>query len=119
MVIAIALDWGVMMSKNNKDFSRALKRMGSNAQSMNGTSNVDFNDLFSTEFMKKYTNKTDIYEFIEASNLDVHSQEDFNAVMQTNDWNHYVKRNTRFNSWHEMYEKALGEYTFNNLFKGL
>lgn len=49
------------MSKNNKDFSRALKRMRSNAQSMKGTSNVDFNDLFSTQFMKKYTNKTDIY----------------------------------------------------------
>ena len=31
--------------------------MGSNAQSMNGTSNVDFNDLFSTEFMKNTQTK--------------------------------------------------------------
>ncbi|MEB7752222.1 hypothetical protein [Staphylococcus pseudoxylosus] len=107
---------------NNDDFdklSKKLDKISDNAKEMNGTSDISIGTLFNSEFMKKYTNEEDITKFVESSELNIESQSDFNELIQTKNWDTYVSENTNFSSWNEMLQKALGEYTFNNLFEGL
>ncbi|PTF68557.1 hypothetical protein [Staphylococcus chromogenes] len=107
------------MPKRNKDFYKALDKLEKNAKNMHGTTNVDFDELFNENFMKKYTNKINICEFIESSGLNVHTQDDFNNISSTPEWQHYVNENSRFSTWSEMYKKAVGEYSFKRLFDGI
>lgn len=96
-----------------------LNKLEKNAKKMDGTHDVAFKDLFSSKFMKRYTNTDDIYTFIENSGLNIKDQETFNKVQNTEKWDEYVSKSSDFGSWNKMQESALQNYISENLFKGL
>ncbi len=110
------------MSKRVKGFDKlmnSLDKLQDNADKLDGSHNVDFQELFSEDFLKKHTNSSDIYEFIESSNLNVKDQDSFNEIVLTDEWNSYVKSSTNFPSWDKMQEQATSDYISKKLFGNL
>lgn len=59
-------------------------------------------ELLSSEFLSKYSAHTDWQIFIGESGLLPFTQ----TTMQSQEWNDYVRRNTSFNSWDELFKAA-------------
>ena len=71
-------------------------------------------DIFNDNFMKKYTNYDTFKEFIDHCDFfpktdGIVTYEDFNEIPR-DEIDHFVKSNTVFNTWDEMFEKASGRY---------
>ncbi len=84
---------------------RRLKEMKENAEKLDGENNVPFQELFNPAFMRKYTNFQNIDDMLENSGFKIESQEDFEAIDDLK-WDEYVRKNTRFQNWHEMMSEA-------------
>lgn len=95
-------------------FQKELKRMEKAAKDLENTHSVSFNELFTSSFMRKYTNFTDFDVFLEAGNFIVNSQEDFEAIPDS-ELDSHVSKTTKFSSWEDMLGKAGEEYTFKKL----
>ena len=87
--------------------SNKLESMANNASKLSGDNQVSFNDLYPDSFMKKNTNYANIDIFLK--DLGVTNKESFEKLPQSELEKHVVQ-NTKFSSWHDMEEKAVGEY---------
>ncbi|MGM0411108.1 MAG: hypothetical protein ACQEQF_10150 [Bacillota bacterium] len=67
--------------------------------------NINFEELFSPSFMKKHTNFNSIEEMLNDSPFTIESEEDFDAIPE-NELNQFVNKNSKFNTWEDMAEKA-------------
>lgn len=96
------------------DLINKLDDIAENAQSLEGTQSVSFDELFNSSFMKKYTKMADIDDFFSGSGFVINSVDDFDKLNQNklNDW---VKEHSSFNTWKDMFEKAIHEYTIKRL----
>ncbi|OYT29861.1 hypothetical protein B6U98_00960 [Thermoplasmatales archaeon ex4572_165] len=67
--------------------------------------------LFNDRFMQKYTNFDSFIDFLEDCPIEVENYLgafDENIVLKNpRKWNRFVKTNTIFTSWNEMFEKAI------------
>lgn len=68
---------------------------------------VNFDELFSTSFMKKYTSYNSISSFLK--DIGVKNQTEFENLPETILDKHVVQ-NTKFSSWQAMLNKAGEEY---------
>ena len=66
--------------------------------------------LFINRFMEKNTNYKSFEELCNSSEFTIESQEDFQKITNSDDWDKYIKDNTNFNSWEEMMIEAYKEY---------
>lgn len=97
------------MVKTN-GFDKLIKRLdnlSNNAEEISGTHDYSFDEVFSTNFMESNTDQTNIYEFINAANMEVSDQSEFEKISKTDEWNEYVKSHSKFDSWQEMFENAV------------
>jgi len=72
---------------------------------------VSLSELFSPSFMQRYTDSNAIDDFLNNSELfsedvDKTPQE----IFETKEFNEYVKQHTKFNTWSEMFSKAVEEW---------
>lgn len=67
-----------------------------------------FNELFNSEFMKKYTEFKSIEELFNYCNLDIKTQEEYNEIPE-GALDEYVREKTKFNDWKEMLTLAAKE----------
>lgn len=98
-----------------KNLEKASKRVEEVAKEQE----VSFGVLFNSEFMKKYTKVSTMQEFLDTFDKDM-SNEEFSAQINSKEWNAYVKENSTFDDWNEMYAKAGKEYfksKLGNIFK--
>jgi hypothetical protein len=102
--------------KGFDEFSKELKRLSKNAKRLDGENNVSFTELFTREFMVKYTDFSSFEELLEAGNFIVNSQEDFEAIPD-DVFDEHIKSVTKFSSWREMLEKASAEWVEKKLFE--
>ena len=93
---------------------KKLRQMKKAAKELDGTHSVSFEDLFTTPFMKKYTQFQSIEEFFSSSSFNVTSQEDFEVIPEE-DMDAYVASNTNFETWENMLSKAAEEYAARKL----
>lgn len=93
---------------------KRLNQMERAAKELDGTHSVSFENLFTTSFMKKYTQFQSIEEFFSSSGFDVTSQEDFEAIPEK-DLDAYVSNNTSFETWEDMFSKAMVGYAAKKL----
>jgi len=91
-----------------------LNRLAQNAEELDGTNEVPFDELFPPAFMRQYTDAENIDEFIEQSQWPVESQEDFRAIPE-DEFDQYVSEHTLFSSWEAMMDKAGEEYVSRQL----
>ena len=108
--------------KGHEELSKNLDKLTKELESFK-KQEVSFNELFSPEFMTKYTQFRTINEMVEKSPFKVESEEDFKNIPDE-EWDSYVKEKTSFQSWSEMMSKAGEEYlgkkvqkTFSKVFK--
>lgn len=87
---------------------KQLKQMQRAAREISGTHEYSFNELFPAIFMSKYTNHPSIDSFLDNCGYPANTKEEFSAIPDV-DFDAYVRRSTRFNSWEDMMGKAAEE----------
>jgi hypothetical protein len=71
-------------------------------------------ELFPPDFMRRFTDFLDLDEMFKASGFHVESTEDF-AKIPDDAWDRFIAERTLFGNWHEMQEKAGGEWVSKKL----
>ncbi|MED4581863.1 hypothetical protein P9578_03620 [Brevibacillus choshinensis] len=90
------------------DLEKQLKNLEKKIQeAVNG--NVKFSDLFTDEFMSRYTKFNNIDEFWDNSSFEFESKEEFEQI-NDDELDEYVKQHTEFSSWDDMKSRAAKEY---------
>ena len=83
---------------------------------------VPIEDIFTIEFMKRYTKSRNFGEFLDESGLtnpeELITKEIFEAIPDK-EWDEYISKHTSFSSWDDMLIKATEEYIKSNLFRGM
>lgn len=70
---------------------------------------VDFNEVFDTSFMRKYTRFRTFEKFLQGSRFKIENQRDFEALPEE-EMDAWVRKATRFSSWQEMLDTATDKY---------
>ena len=87
------------------DFSNRLDQLSENAQSVAGTHEYSFKEVFSDEFMIEHTNFSTIDEFLLSSPEKISNAEEFEkadeAILDV-----FVSEQTKFDTWKEMMSAA-------------
>lgn len=91
-----------------------LKKMQQAAKDLNGTHNVSFSELFTEDFMLKYTSHSDIYTLLNAGGFLVNDNDDFDSIPK-DALDKHISEVTEFNTWDEMLDKAVSEYALRKL----
>ena len=93
---------------------RQLNDLAERAERTDGEHKVKFSDLFTTEFMRRYTDFLTLDEMFAASGFTVESTDDFEKIPD-DQWEIFIQKNTLFGSWREMNEKAAHEWAARQL----
>jgi hypothetical protein len=70
---------------------------------------VDFSDLFTTSFMRKYTHYRSFDKFLAGGRFNLTCQKDFEDLPEDR-MDAHVRKTTRFRSWQEMIDTATDKY---------
>jgi hypothetical protein len=101
---------------------KKLKKNLVNISNLEHGKNIPIEDLFTIEFMKRYTKSRNFKEFLAESGFidpeELVTKEVFEAF-PNEEWNEYISKNTFFSSWNDMLRKSTEEYIKSNLFKGM
>lgn len=92
------------MTKEKSKLKENLKHLADEKGSQQA---VAYQDLFTPQFMQKYTSFTTIEVFVQALGVKDFTQIDQLAADKIDQ---FVKKETKFASWAEMQQKAVSEY---------
>lgn len=87
------------------DFSNRLDQLSENAQSISGTHEYSFKEVFSDKFMIEHTNFSTIDEFLLSSPEKISNAEEFEKADESI-LDIFVSEQTKFNTWKEMMSAA-------------
>ena len=87
------------------DFSNRLDQLSENAQSVSGTHEYSFKEVFSDRFMIEHTNFSTIDEFLLSSPEKISNAEEFEKADESI-LDVFVSEQTKFNTWKEMMSAA-------------
>lgn len=96
---------------------KGLNELSKRAKKLDGENIVSIDELFSKEFLEKYSAFSSFDEMIDMSGFKLENEEDFSKLSENEDWEFFIIKNTSFNSFEEMENEAAKEYVFNQLFK--
>jgi len=91
------------------DLADQFGEMADNAEELEGENEVAFEELFTEQLMRQHTDVASFDEFLEQSQWEVESEEDFEAIPE-DEFDEYVNENTDFESWEDMYGTAGTEW---------
>jgi hypothetical protein len=100
--------------KGLKEVEDKLKNMADKAKELEGTRKVSFNELFDKDFMTQYTDHDNFDDFVIQSKLvpdgtTMLTEEIFKAIPDK-DFDEYISKTTKFDSWEHMKQVAVEEY---------
>jgi hypothetical protein len=70
---------------------------------------ITLSDIFTSEFMKLYTQFESIEELLSSGGFVINSEEDYDAIPDK-DIDAHVAKTTNFRSWKEMLSEAANDY---------
>jgi len=70
---------------------------------------VDFNEVFHTSFMRKFTRYKSFEKFLNGGKFAIKCQQDFEALPEI-EMDQHVIQSTKFKSWQEMLDYATDKY---------
>jgi len=70
---------------------------------------VDFNEVFHTSFMRKFTRYKSFEKFLNGGKFAIKCQQDFEALPEI-EMDQHVLQSTKFKSWQEMLDYATDKY---------
>lgn len=96
-------------AKGIKEAIQNLEQKKRNIEKLHGKHEISFNDLFTSEFMNKYTDFKSIDEMLHADGFKIDSNEDLEKSLG-DEWDALIHRHTKFANWDEMKRVAGKEY---------
>ncbi|WP_028125181.1 hypothetical protein [Eremococcus coleocola] len=90
---------------------KQFKELEKNASKINGKNEVSFDELFTNNFMQKYTDFSTIDEFENRSSFDFSNLEQIDDMALDN----FVSEHTTFSNWKDMLTKASELWTAKKL----
>ena len=93
---------------------RGLDQLSKNAEALGRRTQVSFPELFTPNFLARYTTFTSIDQMMQESGYKVESQEDF-AKIPDGPWDGFIRSRTQFPSWQEMLGRATQEFAAREL----
>jgi hypothetical protein len=93
---------------------KELEGLEQRAKDLNGTHELKFEEILTSEFMNKYTDYFSINEMLDASGFKIESNEDFDKI-PVDKLDEFIKEHTRFPSWEEMIGTAGEEFVVRKL----
>lgn len=76
---------------------------------------VDFDVVFDTSFMRKFTRYKSFEKFLSGGNFNITCQQDFEALPEAT-MDKHVMKNTKFSNWQEMLDFATDKYVLRKNF---
>jgi len=98
---------------DDSGLKKMLKELEKTAEEISGEKS--FEELFTPNFMNRFTNFSNFEELLTAGNFVVNSQEDFENIPD-DEFDEHIRATTKFDSWEEMMNKA-GEIYVEQAFK--
>ena len=89
-----------------------LKKMKNNAEKLSQKKQISFSELVTPKFMRKYTKFSSIDELLDDCGYGDLSKEEFEARP---DIDTKISERTKFKSWQEMLDTAVGDYASSQL----
>jgi hypothetical protein len=77
---------------------------------------IDFNELFNTSFMRRYTRYRSFEKFLLGGNFHITCQKDFEELSEAR-MDAFVKKSADFSSWQEMLDFATDKYICTKIYK--
>jgi len=93
---------------------RRLEELRRNAQALDGTHQIPLSELLPPSFIKRNTKFEDLEAVFQASGFAIESQEDFEKTPD-DEWDKFIREQTRFSSWEEMLNGAVKEWATRKL----
>lgn len=91
------------------EFEKRLKKLANDVEELSGERRVSFEELFTSGFMRKYTQFQSFEILLEAGGFIVNSPEDF-AAIPDDEFDDHISKTTDFDNWKDMQGKAAKEY---------
>ena len=86
------------------DLNRNIDEFGKKLESLGGRLSYTLDDLFTDDFMRRYTDHATLNEMTNKSGIQ--NAEEVNSVK----WNDFIARTTKFASWDEMLKVGVAEW---------
>lgn len=96
---------------------KGLKELSRKVQELDGENIISMDEIFSKEFLEKYSCFSSFDELVDSSGFVIESEEDFYKILEDDDWEFFIIKNTSFSSFEEMESKAVSDYVCNSIFK--
>ena len=90
-------------------FQNQLKKIEKGVKELSGTHKVSFDKIFTTSFMKKYTNFATIDELLTSGGFNAETNEEFEAIPE-DELDKHIAAKTKFDCWNDMHEEAVNQY---------
>lgn len=100
--------------KGLDEIKQKLEQIKRNTVELSGEHVIEYKDLFTPEFMNKYTDSESIDELLQSSGFIISSSEDIEKLPDK-EWNGFVQKHTQFSNWKDMNQTALDEYFIRRL----
>lgn len=97
-----------------EEMADELDRFGERLDSVGGETTVSFDDIFTADFMRTYTEYDSIGTFFAESPWSPKTEADFIHI-PASELDEYVDAHTGFNSWEAMLSAAAREWLTRNL----
>lgn len=85
------------------------KKVINKIDKLQGNSEIRFKDLFTNDFMIKYTDFNNINQMFRESEFEIHDGEEFDNIPEK-ELNNFIDETTDFSNWDEMIERAITEW---------
>lgn len=100
------------------DNLKGLKKLLENAKGLDGEHQIQLGLIFNEGFIQSHTQFSSIDDLFEKAGFKVESREDFDAIPQE-EIDLFVKNNTNFENFNDMYKSAAKAYVTKQLLKGV
>jgi hypothetical protein len=91
-----------------------IKDLEQKRNNLNEEHDVPLEEIYSLEFMSKYTDFGSFKEMLESSGFTIKTKEDLINI-PSYDWDSFISKRTRFAKWIDMHSAAVTEYNIRNM----
>lgn len=91
------------------ELEKDLKKLQKNAKKLDRQKKIPFSDLFTPEFMSKYTSFASFDELLSAGGFHAETSEEFEEIPEAA-FDAHIAATTKFPTWEDMLDEATSQY---------
>jgi len=92
------------------EIQKGLKKIEKKVKELEKGTNISLTEIMTNDFMKKHTSHNSFENFIIHSGVLPKEKELTEDILNSNEFNQYIKTTTKFKSWKDMLDLASTEY---------